>query len=133
MDLDYEKFEKSSRYRLGIRSQCMDCRYKIQQNSRLNNFLKTKYGITIEEYVAISSSQNDVCAICHKKETRITRPNAKTYKNGIAPRLAVDHDHESGVIRGLLCHNCNIGIGHFQDNIDLLKSAITYLERLSND
>ena len=45
-----------------------------------------------------------------------------------ARRLAVDHDHKTGKIRGLLCISCNVGLGHFQDDVELLRSAILYLQ-----
>jgi Recombination endonuclease VII len=80
-----------------------------------NNHLIKKYGITEEKYREISKAQNNACAICKKSEL--------DEKN----KLAVDHDHDSGKVRGLLCRDCNTGIGHFKDNIDLLNMAINYL------
>jgi hypothetical protein len=44
-------------------------------------------------------------------------------------RLVVDHNHKTGMIRGLLCHRCNTGLGHFEEKIDLLHNAIEYLRR----
>ncbi len=75
-----------------------------------------KYGITIDQYEDLLIKQNGVCAICHQ-----------TCKTGT--RLAVDHNHITGKIRGLLCTNCNRGIGMFQENILILKSAIQYLNK----
>ena len=77
--------------------------------------LMRKYGITIEQYDRMSMDQNNVCRICSQPQT--------DYK------LAVDHDHKTGEIRGLLCQNCNTGLGKFQDNIQLLQNAIDYLAR----
>lgn len=82
------------------------------QKRRLD--LKTKYGISIEECAALSAKQGDVCAICKK---------IPTDKFG----LCVDHDHKLGKVRGLLCSRCNHGIGHFKDDVTLLKRAIKYL------
>lgn len=66
--------------------------------------------------------QNGVCAICKKPETA-----KKQSGNGIK-RLSVDHDHTTGAIRGLLCMYCNTALGKFKDDIEILKSAIVYLE-----
>ena len=70
------------------------------------------YGLNEEEYNDMILSQNNLCAICNK-------PSDKT--------LHIDHDHETGRIRGLLCHSCNVGIGLFKEDVDSLASAITYL------
>lgn len=76
--------------------------------------LKQKYNLTEEEYNDLLEEQNGQCLIC-----------------GETPEepLAVDHDHATGVVRGLLCPQCNRGLGHFRDNIDYLQAAITYLAR----
>jgi hypothetical protein len=74
-----------------------------------------KYNISVEEYRSLFEKQNNRCAICGQKCT--------TNK-----RLAVDHDHITKKIRGLLCLFCNTGIGKFKDDINLLRKAITYLE-----
>lgn len=74
------------------------------------------YGLTVEEYYAILREQNGCCAICGGN-------NPKQH------RLAVDHDHVTGRVRGLLCHSCNSGMGKLRDSPDLLRAAILYLER----
>lgn len=74
-----------------------------------------KFGINPEAYERMVVSQGGVCAICR------TLPNSMG--------LAIDHNHKTGKVRGLLCGRCNPGIGMFQDNIELLKSAIEYLEK----
>ena len=73
------------------------------------------YGITLEEYEILLTKQNNSCAIC----------NAPTGSNG--KRLSVDHNHQTGEVRGLLCDDCNIGLGKFKDNSNLLAIAINYL------
>lgn len=78
-----------------------------------------RYGITLDQYNEILKSQNNVCAICHQPEY------AKSM--GIFKNLAVDHNHETGEVRGLLCSGCNRGIGYMKDNIEVLKSAYNYL------
>jgi len=78
-------------------------------------YLKYKYGITLDQYNEMFLAQNGVCAICGNSETYNKRS------------LAVDHDHITGVVRGLLCLDCNAGIGHLKDNPEYLQNAITYL------
>jgi hypothetical protein len=78
------------------------------------------YGI---DYTAVLAEQGGVCAICKKPETnRSNGPNPK--------RLSVDHCHETGKARGLLCNNCNRAIGLLGDAPDLLRAAAEYLERV---
>ena len=89
--------------------------YKLEAH-----FVKS-YGITIEEYNKMSVAQNHTCAIC--KSTGSGRDGN---------RLVVDHCHSTGVVRGLLCWPCNIGIGMFKDKPDILTSVIAYLNS-SND
>lgn len=86
-------------------------------------FLK-KYGLTIEQYDALVVAQNGVCAICGGT-TAIDKWNSGL-KN-----LQVDHCHDTGTVRGLLCFHCNTGLGHFRDNSDLLRKAIDYLNLTS--
>lgn len=78
--------------------------------------LKRTYGLSLEDYKHLLEKQNGVCAICQQPET------VDRYKN-----LAVDHCHETGKIRGLLCVNCNKGLGHFKDKKESLKRALEYL------
>lgn len=60
--------------------------------------------------------QGHRCAICGINELGDTR------------QFAVDHDHSTGLVRGLLCANCNLGLGHFKDSTDILRAALSYLE-----
>lgn len=90
-------------------------RERALANARRNN-IKRWYGLTTEEYEELLARQDGGCAICSSRE------------HALEYRLAVDHDHITGQVRGLLCHRCNLGIGQFQDDIDLLKKAIKYLE-----
>lgn len=73
--------------------------------------LKKRYGLTLQTYNKLLEQQNNSCAIC-KEEGK---------------KLYVDHSHLLGEVRGLLCMNCNTGLGHFYDNKKLLKAAIKYL------
>lgn len=71
-------------------------------------------------------AQEGVCAICHLPETRRS-------KSGAVKLLAVDHDHATGRVRQLLCHNCNCGLGNFLDSPTLLEAAMHYLTQHQND
>lgn len=75
--------------------------------------------ITEEQYDQLLEEQDDGCAICHEPE--IMRRRGK-----LVP-LAVDHDHANGIVRGLLCHRCNMGLGYFKDDAQRLLSAVEYL------
>ena len=77
------------------------------------------YGLTLAEYQSIYDSQGGVCAICKKPECVKFR--------GKVRNLAIDHEHETGKVRGLLCMNCNRGLGAFFDDITVMHAAITYL------
>jgi len=85
-----------------------------------NRGLRKLHGLSIDDYEKMYDEQGCVCAICGNPET-IHGVNGKSRK------LAVDHCHTTGKIRGLLCTNCNKGLGHFKDSKDLLKKAIKYL------
>lgn len=74
------------------------------------------YDLTIDEYNALLDKQDSACAICRK-----TEPGGKG-------RWHIDHNHETGKVRGLLCAMCNVGLGNFYDDIALLSGAIKYLE-----
>lgn len=76
--------------------------------------LKRRYGISSEQYLLLLEDQKEVCKIC-----------GLFCKTGRS--LAVDHNHETGKVRGLLCSSCNVGLGNFKDDTNLLKKAIEYL------
>lgn len=83
--------------------------------------LQRKFKITGDDYDIMLAEQNGVCAVCQKQETH-------TYKSGKAKDLAVDHDHATGSVRGLLCFNCNQGIGRLKDDPAILRRAALYIE-----
>ncbi len=80
-----------------------------------------RYGLTKSDFDKILMEQNGVCGICGEKETRV-------FQGKILP-LHVDHCHKTNKIRGLLCNKCNNGIGRFNDNIDVMASAVSYLRQ----
>lgn len=91
-------------------------RQRLRQHAGYNRSadLKRKFGITVEDYDKMLLDQGGTCKICKRAET--------------ARRLAVDHDHNTGEVRGLLCSTCNQGLGMFRDSVELLNSAVDYLE-----
>lgn len=84
--------------------------------------LRRNYGITVDEYDEMLYKQNGVCKICGGIETSSNKWGIK--------RLAVDHNHDTGKVRGLLCNNCNRGLGLLKDSTELLSNAIKYLKEV---
>ena len=81
-----------------------------------DNHLKRAYGITLKEYNKMWKQQEGCCRICGDHELVLNKT------------LHVDHCHTSGKVRGLLCSNCNTGLGMFKDNQEILKNAVDYLK-----
>lgn len=79
------------------------------------NKVKSRYGITKDEYNTMFEKQNGTCKIC------------KTHQADLQRGLVIDHCHDTGEVRGLLCDKCNKGLGFFEDNAETMLSAITYL------
>ena len=85
----------------------------------LSRHRRSRFNLTIEGYQALLDAQGGVCAICGQPETRI--------RQGHVRQLSIDHDHETGKIRGLLCSSCNVALGNFKDSLESLSNAIDYL------
>lgn len=81
--------------------------------------IKCLYGMSPAEFQALLVSQDQRCAICGT-----TQPDGV----GRIAQWNVDHCHDTGKVRGILCSQCNIGIGQLRDDPDLLRAAISYLE-----
>lgn len=93
-----------------------------QQSVRKWQF-KTKYGVSIEDYESLREGQGRGCAICGRVD-----PIGRVSQFGPDYWLHVDHDHETGNVRGLLCSNCNQAIGLLGENVDNVRRAVAYLE-----
>ena len=115
----------SSKGRNGRHSHCRPCRVEYERQYRKRNpevvkqtkrgtHYRTTYGITLGEYERLKALCSGTCWICK-------RP-------GITRGLNIDHSHKTGLIRGLICHQCNRGLRWFRDNPVDLRSAATYLE-----
>ena len=125
----YKRSKKTGR----LRPECIECsrlyymKYKTTNGDKLKQSWNAaskryytteqrqsrnlkQYGLTQEDYNVMFDSQDGVCVICKEQI-----------------KLVVDHCHDSGKVRGLLCHYCNLGLGHFKDDVKLLQSAILYL------
>ena len=119
----------------GLRGSCRPCRSRqsneyqkkhvdaTREHKRKYN-LKSKFGLDAEWYYETLEKQGGCCDICGDKQntTRITERTPD-------PRFAVDHNHDTGKVRGLLCCRCNRTLGLFEDNTDSIERAIDYLER----
>lgn len=82
--------------------------------------LKRRYGISVDEYQTLIANQNFACPICE-----VEIPDTLEYK-GRRPSV-VDHNHETGDVRGILCSKCNLVLGHARESTDILYKAIVYL------
>lgn len=87
----------------------------LDVETRRRRDLMNKYGITLEDWDRLYDEQLGRCGVC-------ARPLAEFKK------ICVDHDHETGAVRGLLCNSCNRGVGYLQDDPELMRRAIRYLE-----
>ena len=127
-DKPIEKFKKDKSYSGGYRPHCIPCcnaydlesyhqhkhKKEYSYGNNKDKHLKRLYGISYKEYQVMLEAQGGRCAIC-----ATDKPGKRAF--------AVDHCHDTGNVRGLLCTNCNTGIGNLQDNIGLLERAIEYL------
>lgn len=90
--------------------------WRSRNQVRIHGNRLAKYKLTVKQFSELLSSQNGACAIC---ET--SKPGGKGWH--------VDHDHQTGNVRGLLCHHCNVGIGNLKDDPALVMKAAQYLSR----
>ena len=119
----YSRLNKKSGTKY-YQSKCIKCFNVYDYNSDKNFKLKKAYGITLNEYNDLLSKQEGKCMICQSDNNGFYRKKPRAF--------AVDHCHTTGKIRGLLCSDCNTGIGFLKDNIDLLNNAIKYLNKSRN-
>jgi len=114
------EFDLNTRSPDGLFSQCKKCKKIWTKQSNQNYQLQKRYGITEIDYEIMLKSQNRVCAICKQPEIK--------KRNRILCRLSIDHNHKTSKVRGLLCHKCNIMLGHIENNPGLLKEVLKYLK-----
>lgn len=132
---EYSCYHKSKQTKDGFGYRCIACDKSARQNYRNTNEdrfrkvarkkqLKHKYGMSEEDYHAMLLSQGGGCAIC-----KTLNPHGEGSTASHLQHFAVDHDHATGKVRGLLCNACNRGLGFLQDSIPILISSIMYLEK----
>ncbi len=93
--------------------------YQENKHKMKDSYLRKLYNISMEEYLNLLEKQGGVCAICRTV--------------GTAKRaMHVDHDHETGAVRAILCHGCNSGLGAFKDSPHLLRLAAEYVEEFND-
>ena len=90
------------------------------RHQQRKSWIKLNYGLSWNEYEAMFDAQDGKCAICGS-------PNPGRG----AHWFDVDHDHRSGRVRGLLCHSCNVGLGAFKDDLEIVRRAVQYMLTLS--
>lgn len=109
----------------GLSTECKTCsrskasKYHHTNTSKVRNSNRLRrYGVDEKTYLSMLVQQDNKCCIC--------KQSAADSPKGI---LFVDHCHSSGKVRGLLCHHCNLVIGHAKDSIDTLEQSIVYLRK----
>lgn len=130
------EFYKDSRLSTGFACWCKACHNTSVNRSReervekdpareremtLRRLLQRKYGVDLEHFKSLSAAQDGRCAICRREGSQQSRKH----------RLYVDHCHDTGRIRGLLCHPCNVALGLLGESVERVKAAVTYLEKQS--
>ena len=116
--------ERSKKYRVENADKVRESKkkYYAENSDRARDRnLQNRYGIGHEEYLELFEKQDGKCKIC------------ETTSNRKLKHFAVDHCHDTGDVRGLLCSNCNTAIGLLKDNPDLLRTAAKYIEKAYND
>ncbi len=116
---DVSLFSVDTRSRSGYQTRCKECQSYVKKEMASyyrGKHLEYKYNMTHEDYEAMLEQQDHKCAVCGISEVHAENS-----------RLCVDHDHNTGQVRGLLCKKCNQAIGLLQDNPDFCESAGRYL------
>jgi hypothetical protein len=139
------EWSKNKKRHDGLQSWCKECMYEKQKIWRNKNkekwksysrkyyyddvdkyrklgreqHLRSNYNMTFECYNKMFKNQKGKCAICKTSDSSAGRGD----------RFYIDHCHETGKVRGLLCHYCNASLGGFRDDIKILKTAIRYLKK----
>jgi Recombination endonuclease VII len=110
---------------------CLGCKAKREKTAPLPHTMSCRatklkydlsfYNLTAEQFVRMYTEQEGRCRICQIALGGI-----------MLKKLNIDHDHRTGRVRGLICRSCNMGLGNFKDNLQLLRSAVRYLEETAS-
>lgn len=101
----------------GLQTSCKQCQLEMSRlpHNRFKSYkskLKREYNLDLDEYFEMHNKQNSLCALCEEEKP-----------------LQVDHCHTTGIVRGLLCRDCNVAIGFMKDSPHLLRKAANYVEK----
>ena len=132
LTLSVDLFQKNRSAKDGLQYQCTSCRKLIEKSPiklardrkryhdnkgiYRDKYYQRTYGLTIDQYNSLLASQGNKCAVC--------KGNCKTGR-----LLAVDHDHNSGSVRGLLCSSCNQALGLLQDDSEIISNLLKYINK----
>jgi len=115
------RYKNNSEYRERKKAWCRKSQQKgYCPRKERKRKLKQNFNLTVEQYQEMLKKQNGVCAICKQ-------PEKSKHQNGKVRQLAVDHNHKTGKVRGLLCGNCNQRLGTLM-SIDFTTKALKYLK-----
>lgn len=115
---DASEFPRNRSTKSGLAAYCKPChnartRASVARNGGARRYhLRRRFGIEPADVERMIEAQGGLCAVCRKN-----------------PPTQVDHDHETGLVRGILCDGCNGGLGHFRDDPNLIRRAIAYVRR----
>ena len=110
---------------------CATCKSSMWNKDRSNwRHIKVRYGLSQDDWLWMLKEQNYQCKICRKKLKERADKEGDRRRNNTAKdkRVIVDHDHKTDRVRGMLCNNCNLLLGHADDDVTILNSAIVYLK-----
>jgi|ERR1700722_10970848 len=125
-------FYKDKNNRDGLYSRCKECKslekktkYYGDADHRQKAYLQyigRKFGVTPCQYAKMIDDQKDSCALCRAENTGTrNRKNPRSFE--FKRRMHIDHDHGTGIVRGLLCHHCNTSLGHYEKIINVIGTA----------
>jgi hypothetical protein len=132
VEKDVTDFYKKARYVLytnspaGFSHDCIPCDREKARKKRIENpdyqrafDLRGKFGISIAEYDSMLAAQGERCGICQRHQSELSR------------RLAVDHNHSTGRVRGLLCNACNTSLGKLREDPEIINKMLEYISKHS--